>query len=366
MAIPSAHVHISFAKHDDWRPTSLQLTPFEGSVITQLGNVHAEEEIYNVKINHSVVYRAVEKTTGRSIILKFARARDAFADIRAEEQVYANQLISLQGVVIPRCFGFYEDPHSGGCIGCLALEDCGDPPCEHLDYLPIVQRFAILRGLQSIHRCGILHESVRRENVVMRDGQVRIIDFGRVSPHSCEAAAAIIQRQSYRPSLAEFPCRDLRNVCSHFGIWSCNILVGSELHPGKNLPPEYIVDELIPRHRIDYATRKEHNAVLARLTEIKKALDEQHILLHDLSLNMVFIGGHPYPSEGFPSQECIDRLVPSYAYTFNAYQMGQLADILKNAKELKNGKLSDEEIDKTAREALRRIQRSPPQSSRRD
>ncbi|KZT27973.1 hypothetical protein NEOLEDRAFT_1129868, partial [Neolentinus lepideus HHB14362 ss-1] len=68
---------------------------------------------------------------------------------------------------------------------------------------------------------------------------------------------------------------------------------------------------------------------------------------------------------GFPPQDCIDRLVPSWAYRFNDFEKEQLISILKKVQRLREAGLS-EEIERTAKDDILNIRRSHAVSSRHD
>ena len=58
------------------------------------------------------------------LLLKIARGPQDLADLKHESKIYANELLPLQGVVVPRFYGFYETRIKGIPFGCILLEDC--------------------------------------------------------------------------------------------------------------------------------------------------------------------------------------------------------------------------------------------------
>ena len=92
-------------------------------------------------------------------------------ELKREVEVY-NQLSDLQGISIPTLVlhGYWE-----GGMYCIGLSLCGKIP-EELDD---VQKQTLLKTLASIHSKGILHNDIKRENILVDDcGNPYLIDFG--------------------------------------------------------------------------------------------------------------------------------------------------------------------------------------------
>ncbi|KZT27971.1 hypothetical protein NEOLEDRAFT_948060 [Neolentinus lepideus HHB14362 ss-1] len=126
---------ISFPDGTGCGKSKLQLTRTGCSADAKLHDIRVQEEIYNTE--HSIIYRAIETTPKRSVALKFARTPTALVDLCSEEKVYTHKLFDLQGTVVPHCFGFYEELSGGETVGCLVLEDRGEPVPERLEVPPI-------------------------------------------------------------------------------------------------------------------------------------------------------------------------------------------------------------------------------------
>ncbi|KZT27970.1 hypothetical protein NEOLEDRAFT_948037 [Neolentinus lepideus HHB14362 ss-1] len=228
-------INVHFSDVEDERPSTLKLTPRQGAKLH--GDVYALKEIHRSR--HSVVYRGTVAITEYPVVLKLAYTDDTVADLRKEVALYSHQLLGLQGTVVPACFGLYEESSGGTCTGCLVLEDCGDPPDVSLEDLPMRQRVVVLRNLQKLHWAGVQHDDYRRQNIVIRDGQIRVIDFNKTSPHSCECPIEI-KRPMERPDVLDFKCWNLYVFCIDLSVWSpyiwaARVTLPRNTHPRKSL-----------------------------------------------------------------------------------------------------------------------------------
>lgn len=59
-----------------------------------------------------------------TIIIKSALGPDEMLLLTREAEFYSNELRSLQGTVVPKCFGFFRGKVDGVDFGCLLLEYC--------------------------------------------------------------------------------------------------------------------------------------------------------------------------------------------------------------------------------------------------
>ncbi|EPQ58562.1 hypothetical protein GLOTRDRAFT_127060 [Gloeophyllum trabeum ATCC 11539] len=271
--------------------------------------------------------------------------------------MYENQLSSLQGTVVPVFYGLYETVHEGDTLGCLVLEDCGEPPAVIFPYLPVATRLTILRKLQEIHRCGIIHEDFRVPNVLLRGRDVRIIDFGRVSPHKGECKMEIRRDLTPWEHVIDVDCEDIYCYCEDFQIWSKNVTIGQSVFPPDGLPPQEAVDELISRRRTRFDNEDQRRMLFGRLREVSIEL-EKGIPIEDIKWDIVFIAGRPIrPASDYPPQEFIDsvlRRLSVYEGTDGTpQQVESILHILREAKlPLSDGSVTSEEVEAKVREAL--------------
>lgn len=96
------------------------------------GNIHYTAQLVR-RIKNSVYMvrigaRGVEPTD--VVAVKVARGKEEVEEMEREVGFYESQLKSLQGTVVPKCYGFYTAKVQGTPIGCLLLEYCSGPPVE--------------------------------------------------------------------------------------------------------------------------------------------------------------------------------------------------------------------------------------------
>lgn len=132
----------------------------------------------------AVTYLAEDRVLGRLVAVKVLRARygrDPAAAARFEREARAAAAVSSPYIV--DVFDYGTDRGSPYIV----LQYIAGPTLrEHLDQLgrlepPEAVRLAIevLRGLEMIHRAGIVHRDVKPQNVLLdRNGTARVTDFG--------------------------------------------------------------------------------------------------------------------------------------------------------------------------------------------
>ncbi|KAJ3826609.1 kinase-like domain-containing protein [Lentinula raphanica] len=191
----------AFAVPDDrreWRRSQMNLTPSQ-----ELSPVHHPKT---------------------SIALKFAFREDLVDDLYQEAQTYEFTLRSLQGVVVPRCYGFFTGVGPDGQeIACLALEYWGESLRAPFRKLSIDLRLRILDSLVKLHRCGLHHGDFAERNVLVNGNDIRLIDFDQSIYHDCDCEATFELRSrvgTQIPNAMEFGCPVLWEICrTEMAIW---------------------------------------------------------------------------------------------------------------------------------------------------
>ncbi|KAJ8480843.1 hypothetical protein ONZ45_g15515 [Pleurotus djamor] len=180
------------------------------------------------------------------VVLKFALRADLIPDLVAESFVYQGPLLGLQGKSIPRSYGLFENaPDENNddgqrAVACLVLEDWGECLKVPFAALDMPLRLKILHQLVEIHNRGWWHGDFAERNVLEREGEVRIIDFGEMEVHACalqmktqavtQAVTERVRREWWngngkekeRPvDGREFGCERLWEVCTTLlALWS--------------------------------------------------------------------------------------------------------------------------------------------------
>src|SRR5262249_40572107 len=124
-------------------------------------------------------YRARDTKLGRDVALKFLSESVAADPVRlARFEREAQTLAALNHPNVAQIYGFHD--------GVLVMEFLdGETLSARLAAGPLAMRKAIeygtqiARGLATAHERGIIHRDLKPDNVfILRDGHVKIIDFG--------------------------------------------------------------------------------------------------------------------------------------------------------------------------------------------
>lgn len=116
----------------------------------------------------------LDKYESNPIALKvadIAKNREMLPELLNEILIYGH-LATLQGNGIPRilCHGYIES-----VLYCVGVSVCGSVPLTLNDR----QKHMLIDTLENIHRLGILHNDIKRENILVDpNGNPYIIDFG--------------------------------------------------------------------------------------------------------------------------------------------------------------------------------------------
>ncbi|TRM62318.1 hypothetical protein BD626DRAFT_631035 [Schizophyllum amplum] len=197
-----------------------------------------------------------EKTTthrSREFVLKtdFLFAEGRREDTLAREATHYGTAASLQGVVIPRCFGLFEARPKGPFgrpIRCLLLEYCGAPlRARKLSSLPrqvkarIIDKafyFHDVAGMahgnlwdghllarsscddapahrSTIHdSCKALHERIEPA----ADSEPFFVDLSDCTQHACHCTMEVVEGDP-KPSPSEFKCKEVWELVCALGVW---------------------------------------------------------------------------------------------------------------------------------------------------
>jgi serine/threonine protein kinase len=119
-------------------------------------------------------------------VADIAKHREMLPELLNEVSVY-EQLADLQGNGIPRlfCHGSVEE-----VLYCVGVSVCGTVA----NGFTLKQRQKLLETLESIHQAGILHNDIKKDNIVVDEsGNPYIIDFG-FSTRNCSPVAQMEEK----------------------------------------------------------------------------------------------------------------------------------------------------------------------------
>jgi hypothetical protein len=152
-----------------------------GSPLSSTSEINQQAQHFDVddfKLNavlgqgRSKVY--LDSYESRPIALKtadIAKHKEMLAELLNEVAVY-DDLSPLQGKGIPKlvCHGYLED-----VLYCVGVSVCGSVP----EVITEKQKQVLLETLDIIHENGILHNDIKKENILVDEGgHPFIIDFG--------------------------------------------------------------------------------------------------------------------------------------------------------------------------------------------
>ncbi|GBB94280.1 hypothetical protein RclHR1_23230002 [Rhizophagus clarus] len=115
-----------------------------------------------------IALKSVDLSKASSYVLK---------EMQKEVEIYKD-LADIQGKYIPKlvCYGYY----GGGMSLIIGMTIVGTTLSEHK--ITKRQRTKALKGLEAIHKHGILHNDIREKNILINDnGDIYLIDFGMAS-----------------------------------------------------------------------------------------------------------------------------------------------------------------------------------------
>ncbi|KAH9940246.1 hypothetical protein B0H21DRAFT_582246 [Amylocystis lapponica] len=139
--------------------------------------VKAAERIHSGSAN---IYLAIVNDDNR-VVCKVSFESRKVDRVRHEAGIYET-FKALQGDLIPRCYGYYEQKDERrGLRGCLVLEYCGSP-IEVDDFSLIPRTYKWSRLWRRFMRWDT-NTDFRRDNVVVDDGKLRLLDFEYTDRH---------------------------------------------------------------------------------------------------------------------------------------------------------------------------------------
>lgn len=178
-------------------------------------------------------------TGSQRVVCKIAYTPNAIECAEREFLVY-EALKCLQGKVVPRCFGFFEDPEEASC---LVLEYAGEPLSICFEQVPedikcvrsnsthtrqlsmltahiYACRLKIMDAFVQIHDAGVKHCDVAERNVLVNDnGRVSVIDFEDAIKMRCQRTYRVPAAGDIGPNPKVFGCEELCDLGFTLDIW---------------------------------------------------------------------------------------------------------------------------------------------------
>ncbi|PKK58567.1 kinase-like protein [Rhizophagus irregularis] len=117
-------------------------------------------------------------------------------EMQKEVEIY-KELADIQGKYIPKlvCYGYY----GGGMSFVIGLTIVGTTLSDQK--VTKRQRSRAIKGLEAIHKHGILHNDIREENILINDnGVIFLIDFGMASREDTKKKRKLFEEEHLKYS----------------------------------------------------------------------------------------------------------------------------------------------------------------------
>ncbi len=117
-------------------------------------------------------------------------------EMQKEVEIYKD-LSDIQGKYIPKliCYGYY----GGGMSFVIGMTIVGTSLSEQK--IKKRQKTRAIKGLEAIHKHGILHNDIREENILINDkGDVYLIDFGMASREDTKKKRKLFEEEQLKLS----------------------------------------------------------------------------------------------------------------------------------------------------------------------
>ncbi|TFY83793.1 hypothetical protein EWM64_g212 [Hericium alpestre] len=165
------------------------------------------------------------------VICRLAFSRDARHRMANEARFYTSKLKDLQGVWVPRYYGFYVGNTTFGLTSCLVLSYCGVRIEGELEDLDTSFKTLLVEAVIDLHNADVVHGNLLEDiNILNNGGRPVIIDFKDATEEKCQAG--VVQIGALQPDEFDFPCEELLDFLTVLKIWKPRnfIYIGSVQH----------------------------------------------------------------------------------------------------------------------------------------
>ncbi|KAH9940237.1 hypothetical protein B0H21DRAFT_697823 [Amylocystis lapponica] len=168
------------------------------------------------------------------VVFKVSSESHKVDRLRHEADIYETFKV-LQGDLIPRCYGYYEQKDGLRRLhGCLVLEFCGSTiEVEKFLLIPRAYKEQVIEVMEKIHEMGYKHCNFRQDNVVVDDlGKLRLLDFEYTDRHPGRDGCSNLNQNEHIVCGDDKPrywyCRELKDVALAIGAWKPGALCNFE------------------------------------------------------------------------------------------------------------------------------------------
>ncbi|KAH9858231.1 hypothetical protein C2E23DRAFT_880870 [Lenzites betulinus] len=169
------------------------------------------------------------------VALKWVSGEERVARLAQEAEIYETQLGAVQGVAVPKYYGFFTGEVESAKVACIILEWCNGPAIYDVREL---NRQRMLAAIQ-LHKAGVMHSRILdpRHFLNMPDGTLRIVGFSSGKAHKCPGALPLTMGANSESRPTE-SCGELDVMESRYGVEAERM--GRELRWANGLYPEFV------------------------------------------------------------------------------------------------------------------------------
>ncbi|MCI0712729.1 MAG: DUF2791 family P-loop domain-containing protein [Chloroflexi bacterium] len=249
-----------------------------------------------------IVYRAIDRLTGEEVALKslrFDRSNSStLSDSPRQRVLLANEFKWLASLRHPNIvsvidYGFDLIAQPFFTMELLVGYENIVDACQNM---PLYSQLAILgqvlHALAYLHRRNVIHRDIKSSNVLVRQQQVKLLDFGLVAPRGQEAGDRLVAGTlAYMPP--EAILGDAPSISSDlysFGVLAFYVLTGRLPFPNQDSPT--LINDILSTqvNMSDCVLPDDLRSILARL--LLKEPEYRYLSAHDVVIALNQVGAN--------------------------------------------------------------------------
>ncbi|TFK41952.1 hypothetical protein BDQ12DRAFT_663236 [Crucibulum laeve] len=170
-----------------------------------------KKRVYLVEIG----FRGQDQT--QLAIIKTARGDYESQIALREYDFYSNELLQLQGQVVPECYGLFKGKVNGIDLFILVLEYCHGPEPQRTLDLKLDENRELMLSVCKLHQVGVTHGNlVDGHHFLKTENGVRIIDFSAAFRHRCRNVFPVLMTPN--GPTENCGCPELMNMEKRYGL----------------------------------------------------------------------------------------------------------------------------------------------------
>ncbi|KLO09781.1 hypothetical protein SCHPADRAFT_833525 [Schizopora paradoxa] len=146
---------------------------------------------------------------GTDVFIKWGSDNDRVKKLLHEASLYANELVELQGTVVPRLVGTFTDRKVNPKFVCLVLEHLSGIMPD--DVFEANRQMMVLIG--KLHNAGVRHKQMlpldEYEHFIPSEKGMRIVDFTLAEKHECRGCPPLMPNDPLKFAIGYDCCYEL-------------------------------------------------------------------------------------------------------------------------------------------------------------